>query len=262
MSSEHNSERGRPVRRERVDRLLVERGLAPSRTRARALIEAGKVRAQDQPVTRASELFASDVELSITELDHPYVSRGGLKLEGALQDLAVDVRGCVLADIGASTGGFTDCALQHGAARVYAIDVGHAQLHASLRGDPRVTSLEGVNARHLTADSLPERVDLIVIDASFIGLAKLLPALTPLLAPAGKLLALVKPQFEVGPERVGRRGVVSDDALRQAALDDVRSDAEQLGLTLLASADSRVQGPEGNREIFALFTRAASVARE
>ncbi|MDB4986951.1 MAG: binding methyltransferase FtsJ like protein [Myxococcaceae bacterium] len=245
-----------PSKRERVDRLLVERELAPSRTRARALIEAGKVLANRVPVTRPSELFLGDVELTITELDHPYVSRGGLKLAGALRDLSLDVRGCVVADIGASTGGFTDCVLQSGALRVYAIDVGHDQLHPQLQSDPRVSSREGVNARHLTASSLPELVDLVVVDASFISLAKLLPALVSLLTERGKLLALVKPQFEVGPDRVGRRGVVSDDALRGAALDDVSAAARELGLSLLASVDSQVAGPEGNREIFALFVRA------
>jgi 23S rRNA (cytidine1920-2'-O)/16S rRNA (cytidine1409-2'-O)-methyltransferase len=249
------SDLSRAGKRERIDRLLVERGLVPSRTRARALIEAGKVLAGQVPVTRASELFAPDVTLEVSGLDHPYVSRGGLKLEGALAALGLDVTGLVVADIGASTGGFTDCVLRRGAVRVYAIDVGHAQLHESLRADPRVVSQEGINARHLTAHSLPEPVDLVVVDASFISLGKLLPALCLLLAPHGKLLALVKPQFEVGPERVGRRGVVSDDALRAEALDTVSEAARALGLGLLGSVDSQLPGPEGNREIFALFAR-------
>jgi 23S rRNA (cytidine1920-2'-O)/16S rRNA (cytidine1409-2'-O)-methyltransferase len=244
------------VKRERVDRLLVERGLAPSRTRARALIEAGKVFAEGALVSRASELFAAEVSLTISELDHPYVSRGGLKLAGALDDLRLDLQGRVLADIGASTGGFTDCALQRGAARVYAIDVGHAQLHPRLASDPRVIAREGVNARHLCADSLPEPVDVVLVDASFISLRKLLPALVSLLRAGGQLLALVKPQFEVGPEHVGARGVVSDDDLRASALRDVCADAAGLALTLLGHTDSRLAGPEGNREIFALFQKS------
>ncbi len=241
--------------RSRVDRLLVERGLAPSRTRARALIEAGKVRADGAIVTRASELFEARVELVISELDHPYVSRGGLKLAGALDDLSLHVQGLTIADVGASTGGFTDCVLQRGAARVYAIDVGHGQLHPSLRVDPRVVSLERVNARHLSAGDLPEPVDLVLVDASFIGLTKLLPALSSLLPLGGKLLALVKPQFEVGREHVGARGVVRDDLARQAAVASVRHAATELRLTFVASTDSRLPGPEGNREIFALFAR-------
>jgi 23S rRNA (cytidine1920-2'-O)/16S rRNA (cytidine1409-2'-O)-methyltransferase len=253
------------VKRERVDRLLVERALAPSRTRARALIEAGKVFADGAHVARASELFAAEVVLTVSELDHPYVSRGGLKLAGALDDLALDLQGLVIADIGASTGGFTDCALSRGAARVYAIDVGHGQLHPRLASDPRVIAREGVNARHLTQDSLPERVDMVLVDASFIGLGKLLPALVTLLRSraAGpcastldehcRLLALVKPQFELGPEHVGARGVVSDDELRARALEGVRAAAAGLGLRLAGQVDSRLAGPEGNREIFALF---------
>lgn len=242
------------MRRERADRLLVDRGLAPSRTRARALIEAGKVVADGAQVARASDLFAAQVVLAVRELDHPYVSRGGLKLEGALDDLELDPSGLVLADIGASTGGFTDCALRRGALRVYAIDVGHDQLHPRLRDDPRVIAREGVNARHLTRDSLPEAVDLVVVDASFISLRKLMPALAALLRPQGRLLALVKPQFEVGPDRVGARGVVSDDALRAEALRDVRDAAAELALAFVGSVDCRIRGPEGNREIFALFT--------
>ena len=237
----------------RADKLLVDRGLVSSRTRARSLIEAGKVTIDGVIVTRPSDLLDVDSNLTISELDHPFVSRGGLKLDGALTDLAVDVRDLVIADIGASTGGFTDCVLRRGAARVYAIDVGHDQLHPTLRIDPRVDSREGVNARHLTADSLPEPVNLVLVDASFISLEKLLPALVKLLSADGRLLALVKPQFEVGPEHVGRRGVVSDDALRKRALESVTAAAVACGFALVASVDSRVVGPEGNREIFALF---------
>jgi 23S rRNA (cytidine1920-2'-O)/16S rRNA (cytidine1409-2'-O)-methyltransferase len=243
------------VSRERADRLLVARGLAPSRTRARALIEAGKVFAGGVLVQSASALLTPDVPLTLSELDHPYVSRGGLKLQGALEDLGVDVRALVVADIGASTGGFTDCALQRGAARVYAIDVGHDQLHATLRADPRVICHEGVNARELTRESLPELVDLVLVDASFISLTKLLPALATLLHAGARLLALVKPQFEVGPDHIGKRGVVTDDTQRERALHDVIAAASSQQLHFVASAESRVPGPEGNREIFALFAR-------
>ncbi|HEX5659509.1 MAG TPA: TlyA family RNA methyltransferase [Polyangiales bacterium] len=239
--------------RERADRLLVACGLAPSRTRARALIEAGKVFADGAPVKTASDLLAPAAVLTLSELDHPYVSRGGAKLEGALDDLKVEVRALVVADIGASTGGFTDCVLQRGATRVYAIDVGHDQLHPTLRTDPRVIAHEGVNARELT--SLPEPIDLVVVDASFISLTKLLPALAKLVREGGRVLALVKPQFEVGPDHLGKRGVVTDDALRERALQDVISAAQTLTLRFLASADCRLLGPEGNREIFALFER-------
>jgi 23S rRNA (cytidine1920-2'-O)/16S rRNA (cytidine1409-2'-O)-methyltransferase len=244
-------------KRERADVLLVERGLAASRSRARALIEAGKVLADGVVLAKSSALVELSAALEISELDHPYVSRGGLKLEGALSDLALTVAGLVVADIGASTGGFTDCVLRAGAARVYAIDVGHGQLAPTLRADTRVIALEHTNARHLTAQSLPEPVQLVLVDASFISLAKLLPALVTLLAPGGRLLALVKPQFEVGREHVGKKGVVRDDADRQRALESVVEAARSLGLELLGSVDARLAGPEGNLEIFALFGLAS-----
>lgn len=240
--------------RTRVDRLLVERGLAPSRTRAQALVAAGKVFVAGTCVVRASELVDAAAELTVHELDHPYVSRGGVKLEGALRDLALDVEGVRAADIGASTGGFTDCLLRHGAVRVHAIDVGHDQLHPTLRADARVVVMERVNARTLAPDALGEPVDLVVIDASFISLDKLLGALVPLLRVGGRLLALVKPQFEVGPRRLSG-GVVRSDELRHEALQGVLSAAAALGLALLGSVDSRLPGPSGNREIFALFER-------
>lgn len=239
--------------RERVDRVLVARGLAPSRARAQALIEAGQVEVDGRLIERSSDLIAADAPLVVREALR-YVSRGGDKLAGALEDLSLSVTGLVVADIGASTGGFSDCVLQAGARRVYAIDVGHDQLHARLREDPRVVNLERVNARELNAQSLPELVDLVLVDASFIGLGKLLPALVTLLAPAGRLLCLVKPQFEVGPAHVGKRGVVRDDEQRQRAVDEVVEGARVLGLTKLAQAECRVIGPEGNREIFLFLT--------
>ncbi|MFT3926289.1 MAG: TlyA family RNA methyltransferase [Myxococcales bacterium] len=241
--------------RERIDRVLVARGLVPSRARARALIEAGKVTVAGRAVTKVSDLVDPAAPVDVAP-DHPYVSRGGLKLEGALEDLGIDPRGAVVADIGASTGGFTDCLLRRGAQRSYALDVGHGQLHPSLAADPRVISMEGVNARYVDATSLPELVDLLVVDASFISLTKLLPAMLQLMKPTARMLALVKPQFEVGPSEVGKRGVVTDDALRALALTDVCAAAQALGLTTQGHAESRLSGPEGNREIFVLFARS------
>jgi 23S rRNA (cytidine1920-2'-O)/16S rRNA (cytidine1409-2'-O)-methyltransferase len=238
--------------RERIDRLLVARGLAPSRARAQALIAAGQVEVDGALVQRPSDMVAPDASIRLREALR-YVSRGGDKLAGALADLALSVADLAIADVGASTGGFCDCVLQAGARRVYAIDVGHGQLHPQLRGDARVVSLERVNARELTAASLPEPVDLVLVDASFIGLRKLLPALRTLLAPGGRLLCLVKPQFEVGPEHVGKRGVVKDDAQRMRAVDQVIEAAHALGLSRLGQVDCRVPGPEGNREIFVLL---------
>jgi 23S rRNA (cytidine1920-2'-O)/16S rRNA (cytidine1409-2'-O)-methyltransferase len=242
--------------RERIDRLLLARGLVETRTRARALIEAGKVSADGRVVQKPSELVEVGAQLDVAP-HQGFVSRGGLKLAGALEDLRVDPAGLTVADIGASTGGFTDCVLRAGARRVYAIDVGRAQLHASLRADSRVVSMEGVNARALQAGSLPEPVDLVVVDASFIGLTKLLPALVELLAQDGQLLALVKPQFEVGPAQLGKHGVVRSETLRAEALASVVESARSLGLSLRAHAESRVPGPRGNREIFALFARTS-----
>lgn len=242
------------VARERIDRLLVARGLVPTRARAQALIAAGHVRVAGQPVAKASDLVAPDAEITL-ESELRYVSRGGDKLAGALEDLALSVAGLVIADIGASTGGFSDCALQAGARRVYAIDVGHDQLDPRVRDDARVVRMDGVNARELSPSSLAEPVDLVLVDASFISLTKLLPALVGLLAADGRLLCLVKPQFEVGPEHVGKRGVVRDDAQRVRAVAEVAEAARDLGFVPLGEAECRLPGPEGNREIFLLLGR-------
>jgi 23S rRNA (cytidine1920-2'-O)/16S rRNA (cytidine1409-2'-O)-methyltransferase len=238
--------------RERLDKLLVARGLAPSRARAQALIAAGHVEVEGAQVDKPSGLVAEDAAITLRQTLR-YVSRGGDKLAGALADLQLSLADLVIADIGASTGGFSDCALSAGARRVYAVDVGEGQLHARLRADARVISLERVNARAMTEASLPERVDLVLVDASFIGLGKLLPALRTLLVPGGRLLCLVKPQFEVGPEHVGKRGVVKDDVQRERAVDQVVEAARVLGLSKLGQVDCRVPGPEGNREVFVLL---------
>jgi len=239
----------------RADVLLVERGLAPSRERAQALILAGLVCSGTRRIDKAGERLALDAALSVRGPDHPYVSRGGVKLAGALDAFGLLPRGVVAADFGASTGGFTDCLLQRGAARVYAIDVGRGQLHDSLRRDPRVVVMERTNARALRAGSLEEQVQWVVIDASFIGLDKLLPAAHALLAPAGTVVALVKPQFEVGRERVGKGGVVRDDVARSEAIEAVVSQARALGFELRGQADSVLEGPSGNKEHFVWLTK-------
>jgi 23S rRNA (cytidine1920-2'-O)/16S rRNA (cytidine1409-2'-O)-methyltransferase len=243
---------------QRADLMLVERGLAPSRERARALILAGKVFSGTRRIDKAGEQLAVGAELGVRGEDHPFVSRGGVKLAGALDAFGLAPSGVVAADFGASTGGFTDCLLQRGAARVYAIDVGRAQLHDRLRRDPRVVVMEGTNARHLQAGDLPEPLDWIVIDASFIGLAKLLPAAIALLRTGGTLLALVKPQFEVGRERVGKGGVVRDQQVRGDAIAEVARQAEALGLHLRGRTDSVLPGPAGNLECFLWLCAGAS----
>ena len=242
-------------KKKRADQLLVERGLAESRERARALILAGRVYRGEARVEKAGTQLADGVELSVRGDANPYVSRGGLKLEGALDELGYDPSRKVAADFGASTGGFTDCLLARGATRVYAIDVGRGQLHAKLRADARVVMMERTNARHLSSTSLPERVDLVVVDASFIGLEKLLPAALDVLREGGECLALVKPQFQVGKDRVGKGGVVRDPALRTEAVEFVASAARALGFDELARCDSKLPGPKGNVETFLLFRR-------
>jgi 23S rRNA (cytidine1920-2'-O)/16S rRNA (cytidine1409-2'-O)-methyltransferase len=246
----------------RADVLLVERGLSPSRERAQALILAGLVTSGTRRIDKAGERLSLDAPLAVRGPDHPYVSRGGVKLEGALDAFGLDPRGAVAADFGASTGGFTDCLLQRGAARVYAIDVGRGQLHERLRRDPRVVVMERTNARALTEGSLSELVQWVVIDASFIGLPKLLPAAHAVLAEGGTLVALVKPQFEVGREHVGKGGVVRDEAARSEAIEAVLAGATALGFTARGRADSVLEGPSGNREHFVWLTKRAGVAAE
>jgi len=235
-------------RKERIDVLLVERGLAESRAKAQALILAGQVVVGDQRVDKPGTQVSVDAELRLKGEVLPYVSRGGLKLKAAIDRFGLEVRGRVCADIGASTGGFTDCLLQEGAVRVHAIDVGYGQLHEKLRTDPRVRSRERVNARYLTAEDLPEKVGVAVIDVSFISLTQVLPAVLPFLDPGGLLVALVKPQFEVGRERIGKGGVVRDAAARQEAIDTVASFTREQGLEVRGVMDSPVPGPAGNVE--------------
>ncbi|MBZ4417751.1 TlyA family RNA methyltransferase [Myxococcus sp. RHSTA-1-4] len=242
-------------RKERLDVLVVERGLAESRTKAQALILAGQVVVDDQRVDKPGTLVPLEAELRLKGEVLPYVSRGGLKLKAAIDRFGLDVKGRVCADIGASTGGFTDCLLQHGATRVHAIDVGYGQLHEKLRTDPRVRSRERVNARYLTDEDLPEKVGAVVIDVSFISLTQVLPSVLPFLEPGGLLIALVKPQFEVGPERVGKGGVVRDAAARQEAIDSVTAFVREQGLTVRGVMDSPVPGPAGNVEALLVADR-------
>ena len=237
--------------KKRLDVLLVERGLAESREKARALIMAGEVWVEGQRVDKAGKVFPPDVEIEVRGQACPYVSRGGLKLEGALDSFGVDVEGKVVADLGASTGGFTHCLLTRGARKVYAIDVGYGQLHWRLRQDPRVVVMERVNVRYLEPGALAEKVDLVVADLSFISLTLVLPGVKGILKEGGEALLLVKPQFEVGREKVGKGGVVRDEALRREALEKVKSRAQELGFRVLGEMDSPVPGAKkGNVELF------------
>lgn len=242
-------------KKERLDVLLVDLGLAPTRARAQALVLAGQVVVDDQRVDKPGTRVSTEAEVRLKGEPMPYVSRGGLKLAAALEHFQLDVRGAVCADIGASTGGFTDCLLQAGAAKVYALDVGRGQLHARLRSDPRVVLREGVNARHLGPSELPEKVSVLVLDVSFISLTQVLPATVQFLAPGGVTVALVKPQFEAGRGQVGKGGVVRDDAVRAEAVARVRECVEQLGLLPVGALDSPVHGPAGNREILLVARR-------
>lgn len=246
------------MKKARADQLLRERALVDSRQQAQALILAGRVFSGERRVEKAGELLLPDAPLEIRGTLHPYVSRGGVKLEGALDELELDVSGLVAADFGASTGGFTDCLLQRGAQKVFAIDVGYGQLHEKLRQDERVVVMERTNARHLQLEDLGERVDLVVIDASFIGLEKLLPATARIATASGRVLAMVKPQFQVGRERVGKGGVVRDPALRQQAVDEVADAATELGFEEVARVDAKIAGPKGNREVFLLLRRRSA----
>jgi len=241
--------------RVRLDVLLVERGLAPSRERAQRLILAGDVLVDDQPVTKAGTAVAADAALRLRSAPAPFVSRGGEKLAGALASFGLEVAGLTALDVGASTGGFTDCLLRAGARRVIAVDVGYGQLAWALRSDARVVVLERMNARALEAAALPETPDLAVIDVSFISLALVLPAVMAVLPPGGRIVALVKPQFEVGKGQVGKGGVVRDPALRAAAVASVRGAAEGLGLVVDGEAASVLPGPKGNQEVFLLLRR-------
>jgi 23S rRNA (cytidine1920-2'-O)/16S rRNA (cytidine1409-2'-O)-methyltransferase len=247
----------RPGKRVRADLALVEQGLAQSRERARALILAGEVLDGDRPVDKAGDLVAPDAALRLRTAPMPYVSRGGLKLAHALSIFAVGAAGRVAVDVGASTGGFTDCLLQAGAARVYCIDVGYGQLDAKVANDPRVVVLDRTNIRNASPGLLPERADLGVVDVSFISLVLVLPALPLLLRPGAPLIALVKPQFEVGRARIGKGGIVRDETARADAVAGVEAAARALGYGVLGQTTSPITGGKGNVE-FLLHLAAPS----
>ena len=247
------------TRKIRLDQLLVSKGLAQSRERARALILAGVVRVNDQVVSKAGTPVASDARITLDEPDHPWVGRGGLKLAHALDTFQIDPAGYTALDIGASTGGFTDVLLQRGAARVVALDVGRGQLDWRLRTDSRVVVVEGVNARYLTPQDLPDGLrefDLVTIDVSFISLRQILPSVPPLLRRDGHIVALVKPQFEAERSEIGSGGIVRDPNVQARAVADVTDAAHQIGLVRLAVTESPVTGVEGNREFLLLLCSA------
>jgi 23S rRNA (cytidine1920-2'-O)/16S rRNA (cytidine1409-2'-O)-methyltransferase len=237
----------------RLDRLLVDKGLAPSRQRARAMIMAGKVLVNSRPADKAGILVAQNDRIELKGRDIPYVSRGGLKLEAAIEMLAFSVNGLICLDVGASTGGFTDCLLQNGAARVYAVDVGYGQLAWKLRQDPRVLVIERTNIRYLSAEVIPEPIDLATIDVSFISLKIVVPAITGFLNTDARILALIKPQFEVGKNNVGKGGVVRDETLHQRVIHDLASFFLELNIFCEKVIPSPILGPKGNREFFILL---------
>ncbi len=250
------------MKRERIDKLLVARGLAPTRTRAQALVMAGAVLVGEQRVEKPSELFTADSAIRVRGADDPaarYVGRGGLKLAAALAAFQLDVTDFVCLDVGASTGGFTDCLLQHGARRVVAVDVGHNQLDYRLRTDARVEAREGVNARYLRAEDFSERFALIVMDVSFISATKVLPALVSLLKEGGRVVLLIKPQFEVGRGEVGKGGIVRDAAQQARVVEAVNHAALDLGLTVRGVIESPILGADGNREFLACYELDAAI---
>ena len=244
------------MKRERVDKLLVERGLADSRTKAQAMVMAGVVLVDEQRVEKPSQQFDPSSTIRIKGGDDPtsrYVGRGGLKLEAALREFQIDVRGLICLDVGASTGGFTDCLLQHGAVKVVALDVGHNQIDWRLRNDPRVEVREGVNARYLKPEDFARKFDLAVMDVSFISATKVLPAVVPLVVDGGSIVTLIKPQFEVGKGEVGGGGVVRDAAKRARVVEEVNDAARALWLEVVNVIESPIQGAEGNVEYLALY---------
>lgn len=247
--------------RRRIDQLLVERGLFESRGKGRAAIEAGGVRVNGRQVLKSAELVNSDAVIEATPA-HPWVSRSGLKLDFALSTWPISVTGRVVLDLGASTGGFTQVCLQRGAARVYAVDVGHDQLHAKLRADGRVVDLQGLDARRLDSSWFPEPPSLIVCDASFIGLSKVLKVALSLGTADAELVALVKPQFEVGPAHVGKGGIVRDEYARQGALHAVEAWLESQDWAVRGSAESPIAGQDGNREFLLWAVRRLSPSNQ
>ena len=243
------------MKKVRIDKLLVDRELVPSREKAQALIMAGAVLVDDTPVTKPGQQVAEDANVRIKGEDHPFVGRGGVKLAGALDEFGVDPKGFVCLDVGASTGGFTDCLLQRDANKVYAVDVGYGQLAWKLQQDERVVVIERQNIRHIDSAKLPEPFDLIVIDVSFISLEIVIPAVVSFLKPDGQIIALIKPQFEVAKADVGEGGIVIDPVARQHAIDKVIAAAQEADLAHAGTTDSPIAGTKGNKEFLALFRK-------
>ncbi len=241
----------------RLDQLLVEKGLVESREKAKRLIMSGQILVDGQPAPKPGQTLAPDREITLKAVER-FVSRGGEKLEGAMQAFPISLEGKVCLDIGSSTGGFTDCMLQHGATRVYAVDVGKGQLHWKLREDPRVVVMEGVNARYLMPADLPEPADFASIDTSFISLTNILPAVKSLLKPGGEIVSLIKPQFEAGKEEVDKgRGVITDPAIHEEVISKVREfGTEELGLEWIGLSTSPLKGPKGNIEFLAHWKKS------
>lgn len=243
------------MKKVRIDRLLVEKGLVSSREKAQALIMAGCVFIGDTEISKPGHAVADDVEIRIKGEDHPYVSRGGVKLAHALENFKIDVRDLVCLDVGASTGGFTDCLLQSGAKKVYAVDVGYGQLAMKLQNDPRVVIIDRQNIRFIQSDQLPDQIDIIVIDVSFISLELIFPSVISFLKDGGLVVALIKPQFEVGRELVGKGGIVKDNSAHKLAVEKVLKSAEANGLVHIDTIDSPIEGTKGNKEFLAFFKK-------
>lgn len=242
--------------KKRLDILVTERGLAESREKAKTFIMAGQVYVDGQKADKPGDTFSEDAAVEVRGKGLPYVSRGGLKLEKAMREFGLQLQGRTCMDIGASTGGFTDCMLQNGAQRVYSVDVGYGQLAWSLRTDPRVVNLERTNARYLTREQVPEEIGFFSVDVSFISLTLILPAVRPLLAEHGQAVCLIKPQFEAGREKVGKKGVVRDKAVHEEVIEKIRSFALENGFSVLGLTFSPVKGPEGNIEYLIYLERS------
>ncbi len=242
--------------KERLDKILIDKGIAASRERARALIMGGKVLVNGMPVTKAGSLVDRNAGIGLKGEDIPYVSRGGLKLEAAVEHFAVPLKDKTAMDVGASTGGFTDCMLQHGAHKVYCIDVGYGQLAWKLRQDPRVVLIERTNIRYLERERIPDEIDLVTIDVSFISLVKAVPKVLEFLKRGGEIIALIKPQFEVGKGEVDKGGVIKDEAKRSRAVEQVKGALEALGLETIGIIQSPVPGQKGNIE-FLIYMKFA-----
>jgi 23S rRNA (cytidine1920-2'-O)/16S rRNA (cytidine1409-2'-O)-methyltransferase len=239
----------------RLDKLLLERGLAKSRERAKALIMEGKVLVDNKPLTKAGVMIEDTSTITLREMDIPYVSRGGLKLEAAVEHFGIVLKDKIVMDVGASTGGFTDFMLQRGAKKVYSIDVGYGQFDWKLRNDPRVVLLERTNIRYLERQKIPDEIDLAAIDVSFISLKKVIPKVTEFLKPNGEIIALVKPQFEVGKTEVGKGGIVREEEKRLKAVDSVSEALKAYGLNTIGVMQSPVKGQKGNIEYFIYLRR-------